>query len=95
MVGARRCQPRSLLEDPGVAEPDELVRRHPEELPQHVLGVLTQAGRWRVDAGLQGREAHGVGLDRMAAENGMLDGAEVLAVGQLRVIVQVAEVLDR
>src|SRR5438128_1147268 len=49
----------------------------------------------RVDPRLQRGEADGMRLGGMGAEDGVLDGPEVATVRELRVVVEVAEVLDR
>src|SRR5438046_1614033 len=84
-----------LLEHPRLREPRELPGLHPEEPAQHVLGMLPEPRRGRANPWLQRREAHRVRLDRVPAEHGVLDVAEVAPMRELRILVQGGEVLDR
>src|SRR2546429_6676852 len=74
-----------LLEHPRLREPRELPALHPEELAQHVLRVLAEPRRGRLDPRLQRREAQRVRLDRVPPEYGVLDLAEVAPVRELAV----------
>src|SRR5262249_12679423 len=61
----------------------------------HAIGVRTEARRGRFDARLHRGEANRMGLDGMAAEDGVLHRPEVPSVRELRIVVEIAEVLDR
>src|SRR5947207_10344498 len=57
--------------------------------------MLPESRRGRANPRLHRREAQRVRLDRVPAEHGVLDLTEVAPMRELRILVQVGEVLDR